>query len=356
MTLYLTPPRPGASNTCSQLMRSHERVISHLKIGVDPGPILEAKNKLVKFWEYVNPVTVTGRFLLEFLSRLRQHGNKSLHPPYATTRLYRSIAAWFLASGKLKHFGQYYHSRARTTPQEADDLFDFFQVLDREFPSLVSPCSSRNSPRQTLIRVPAPKPTASLGFPSSITYYLPFAAAKMASSKENPSLEHRLWPAIYKTRISAYVADFLGERPSRRSLKRKGLYRVCILCAPVRRFLEDEKKQVSSVRVLSKDMRAHLHDKIDDVALGEDLQHVTKKPKRLVVVTKTFKLGDGHLKRWVGKVEQVREVMRGFDARLLEEVVGDVDVWGEVVTGGGEVVIPGGEGATERVAKRRRLY
>ncbi|KAK4671367.1 hypothetical protein QC764_600830 [Podospora pseudoanserina] len=225
-----------------------------------------------------------------------------------------------------------------------------FQILDREFPSLVSPCSSRNSPRQTLIRVPAPKPTASLGFPSSITYYLPFAAAKMASSKENPSLEHRLWPAIYKTRISAYLADFLGERPSRRSLKRKGLYCVCILCAPVRRFLEDEKKQVSSVKVLNKDMRAHLHNKIDDVALGEDLQHVTKKPERLVMVTKTFKLGDGHLKRWVGKVEQVREVMRRFDARHLEEVVGDVDVWGEVVRGGG------GEGATERVAKRRRLY
>ncbi|KAK4640641.1 hypothetical protein QC761_600830 [Podospora bellae-mahoneyi] len=154
----------------------------------------------------------------------------------------------------------------------------------------------------------------------------------MASSKENPSLEHRLWPAIYKTRISAYPAfsQTKGSQPRLQTMR------------PVRKFLEDEKKQVSSVRVLSKDMRAHLHDKIDDVALGEDLQHVTKKPERLVVVTKTFKLGDGHLKRWVRKVEQVREVMRGFDARLLEEVVGDVDVWGEVVTGGWEVVIPGG--------------
>lgn len=48
--------------------------------------------------------------------------------------------------------------------------------------------------------------------------------------------------------------------------------------------------------------------------------------------------------------------MRGFDVWFFEEVVGDVDVWGEVVMGGGEVVILGGEGVMERVVKRRRFY
>lgn len=38
----------------------YERVILYFKIGVDFGLILEVKNKLVKFWEYVNFVIVIG--------------------------------------------------------------------------------------------------------------------------------------------------------------------------------------------------------------------------------------------------------------------------------------------------------